>query len=147
MVISLLVSYALLFGGIAAPLFERLIIPALLAFLLNFVREIIKDIQDEPGDRAAGIRTTAALPLPVIRTIVYCVTAFYCGLLFLPVLLHQFGRVYALVCAVAVLPVCVAWTVLFAGKNWRMRLPLLSTLLKIEMAAGLAALAADHLLG
>ena len=144
--ISLLVSYALLFGGLAAPLFDRLLIPALLAFLLNFMREIIKDVQDEPGDHLAGIRTTAVLPAAVIRTLIYYVTVLYCGLLFLPALLHQFGRVYALVCAAAVLPLCIAFTALFAGKNWRTKLSLLSILLKIEMAAGLAALAADQIL-
>jgi len=146
-VVSMLVSYALLFGGIGAPGFDRLLLPALLAFLLNFMREIIKDIQDEPGDRSAGIRTTAAIPGPVIRTILYCVTAFYCGLLYLPALLRQYGRVYAIACTAVVLPLCIAWTVSFAGKNWRTRLSLLSTMLKIEMAAGLAALAADQLWG
>jgi geranylgeranylglycerol-phosphate geranylgeranyltransferase len=143
-IVSLLVAYALLFGGIGSPLFPRLIIPAGLAFLLNCIREIMKDVQDEEGDRAAGMVTTTALPMPVIRSIVVCLSLAYAFLLFLPLNLHQFGWVYGLICAVIVLPMHVYWHFRFSGRGWRVRLPLLSSLIKREMAAGLLALAADE---
>jgi geranylgeranylglycerol-phosphate geranylgeranyltransferase len=144
-VISLLVGYALLYGALSAPAFDRLLIPACLAFLLNFAREIIKDVQDEPGDRAAGIATTAALPSGVIRTTVFAASGACLLLLFVPWALHHFGRVYAGVCLLLVLPIQVIWLSIFIKKNWRQKLPLLSLLIKLEMAAGLAALAADRL--
>jgi geranylgeranylglycerol-phosphate geranylgeranyltransferase len=144
-VVSLLVGYAVLYGALAAPGFNRLVIPAVLAFLLNLVREIIKDVQDAPGDSAAGLVTTASLPSQVIRSIIFSAAAAYLLLLFVPVLLHQFGKVYALVCLIAVLPLQSVWLFFFVKNNWREKLPLLSLLIKLEMAAGLIALAADQI--
>jgi geranylgeranylglycerol-phosphate geranylgeranyltransferase len=145
-VISLLVGYAVLYGALGAPALSHCAVPAVLAFLLNLVREIIKDVQDEPGDRGAGIvTTTAALPVAHIRTIIYTVIAIFLLLLFTPRLLGHFGDLYAASCAALVLPLQAIWIFIFSGKNWRGKLPLLSLLLKIEMAAGLLALAADRL--
>jgi geranylgeranylglycerol-phosphate geranylgeranyltransferase len=144
-VVSLLVGYALLFGALTAPGVKGLLVPALLAFMLNLIREIIKDLQDEPGDRAAGISTTASLRLPVIRGTVYSVSGVFLLLLLFPWLLRHFGAVYAAACAVIVLPVHILWLAVFTRKNWRGRLALLSLLIKIEMAAGLLALAADRM--
>ena len=112
---------------------------------MNLIREIIKDLQDEPGDRAAGISTTASLRLPVIRGTVYTVSGVFLLLLLFPWLLRHFGAVYAAACAVIVLPVHILWLAVFTRKNWRGRLALLSLLIKIEMAAGLLALAADRM--
>jgi geranylgeranylglycerol-phosphate geranylgeranyltransferase len=144
-VISLLVGYALLYGALGAPAFDRLLIPASLAFFLNLAREIIKDVQDEPGDRAAGIITTAALPAGVIKTTVFAAGGALFLLLFVPWALHHFGKIYAGVCLLLVLPLQVIWLTVFTKKNWREKLPLISLLIKLEMAAGLAAIAADRM--
>jgi geranylgeranylglycerol-phosphate geranylgeranyltransferase len=145
--VSLLVAYALLFGGLTAPFFPRLILPAALAFTLNLIREIIKDLQDEPGDRAAGIATTARLPDPVVRMTVISLCVLYLPLLFLPSITGQFGPTYALLCAVVIVPLHCCWIFLFIKKDRNVRLPLLSLLIKCEMIAGLAALALDQLIG
>lgn len=144
-VVSLLVGYAILYGGLLSPAFHRLIIPAILAFLLNLVREIIKAVQDTSGDRAAGIVTTAALPSSVIKTVIYSSSVVYLLLLFLPWVLHQFGPLYACIAAIGVLPLQVSWLLLFRKSNWSTLLSLLSLLIKCEMVLGLAALAADQL--
>ncbi|MBN1130888.1 MAG: UbiA family prenyltransferase, partial [Chitinispirillaceae bacterium] len=72
--VSLLVAYALVYGALGAPDIRALTVPAALAFLLNLIREIIKDLQDEPGDRGAGTVTTASLPKRGIRVIIYLST-------------------------------------------------------------------------
>jgi geranylgeranylglycerol-phosphate geranylgeranyltransferase len=143
-VISLLVGYAILYGALGAPALDSLLVPAGLAFLLNLVREIIKDVQDWPGDRAAGIVTTAALPVKAIKTTIYAASGACLLLLFVPWMLEHFGKIYALICGSLVLPLQLVWLVIFTKKNWRMKLPLLSLLIKLEMAAGLLALAADR---
>jgi geranylgeranylglycerol-phosphate geranylgeranyltransferase len=145
--VSLLVAYALLFGGLTAPHFSRLLLPATLAFTLNLIREIIKDLQDEPGDHAAGIVTTARLPGPVIRITVFSLCALYLLLLFLPSITGQFGLTYALICAIVIVPMHCRWIFLFVKKERNGRLPFLSLLIKGEMLAGLAALALDQLIG
>lgn len=143
-VVSFLVAYALLFGGLGAPRFTRLIIPALLAFLLNLSREIIKDLQDKPGDSAAGIVTTASLQLSFIKYLIYCINAVYILMLFVPCALHQFGYSYEIICTVLIVPLEVLMIVLFARKE--PRLSFISLLIKIEMAGGLLALAVDQLI-
>jgi len=165
--VSLLVAYPLVFGGLTAPLMARLLIPASLAFLLNMAREIIKDIQDEQGDRLAGLTTTAILPKNILKGILIAIAIIYAGLLFLPFGLRQFGIVYALICACIALPIHAFWTALIArkptnqnelkqslkdgdtGKNTAVftdkQLSSVSFLIKIEMLAGLAAMAADQL--
>ena len=144
-VVSLLVAYPLCYGGLLAPAFSRLVIPAFLAFLLNFVREIIKDLQDEQGDRSAGVITTASLPSSIVKFVAYASIGVYLMYLFAPAALHHFGKVYTGICAIAIVPLQVAWLVIFTKKNWRSRLSVLSLLIKLEMVLGLAALAADQL--
>jgi geranylgeranylglycerol-phosphate geranylgeranyltransferase len=59
--VALLTSSALLAGPITLGLsLERLWAPLALAFLLNLAREILKDIEDIPGDKTAGVHS---LPL------------------------------------------------------------------------------------
>jgi geranylgeranylglycerol-phosphate geranylgeranyltransferase len=140
--VSLLVAYALLFGGLKGPGFNCLLIPALLAFLLNLSREIIKDLEDRPGDVAAGITTTAVFQLSTIKVIVLSIALTYFLLLFTPVAFHQFGIIYAVVCAATVIPLQIGWMTLFAKKQ--PPLHRISVLIKIEMALGLLALAADR---
>jgi geranylgeranylglycerol-phosphate geranylgeranyltransferase len=144
-VISLLVGYAILYGAFGAPSFTTLLVPAVLAFLLNLVREIIKDIQDEPGDRAAGIVTTASFSDTTLKVILYTSNAVYLILLFVPWALGHFGILYAGICGAVVLPIQIIWLVTFSKKNWREKLHLLSLLIKIEMTAGMFALAADRI--
>jgi geranylgeranylglycerol-phosphate geranylgeranyltransferase len=56
-VIALLTSAAFLYGGYAAEYPERTFIPAIFAFLINFIRELVKDIQDVKGDLHTGTIT------------------------------------------------------------------------------------------
>jgi geranylgeranylglycerol-phosphate geranylgeranyltransferase len=144
-VVSLLVAYPLCYGGLSAPAFSHLVIPAFLAFLLNLVREIIKDLQDEQGDRSAGVITTASLPSSIVKGIVYALIVAYLLSLFAPAALHHFGKVYTIICAVVIVPLQLVWLFIFAGKSWRSRLSVLSLLIKFEMVIGLTALAADQL--
>ena len=60
-VISLILGLTFLFAGAALGNTKAMLIPAVLAFGLTLVRELIKDIADVEGDRKAQLRT-----LPVI---------------------------------------------------------------------------------
>ncbi|MFH0920366.1 MAG: geranylgeranylglycerol-phosphate geranylgeranyltransferase [Fibrobacterota bacterium] len=55
--VSFLCGFTLLYGGALAVNWHRALWPALLAFLLNLAREIVKDMADVPGDRASGCGT------------------------------------------------------------------------------------------
>ncbi|MBN1306611.1 MAG: geranylgeranylglycerol-phosphate geranylgeranyltransferase [Chitinispirillaceae bacterium] len=142
--VSLLVAYALIFGSLGAPQLHHLFIPALLATVLNFSREIIKDIQDERGDRAAGIITSASLPPALLKKILLICSGIYALLLLLPFLLGHFGVMYAVIVFTAVIPLHIRRLLMLRRPDWRTRIPMMSRLLKIEMATGLLALAVDR---
>jgi geranylgeranylglycerol-phosphate geranylgeranyltransferase len=143
-VVSLLVAYTIVFGGLSTPGTGRLLLPALLAFLLNFSREVIKDVQDEAGDTAAGIKTTAALSPAFLRYVLIACSVTYAGFLFLPFILGHFGIVYCAVCGLFVLPLHGYSLSLLITKKWVDRLGRISFIMKIQMLAGLLALALDR---
>jgi geranylgeranylglycerol-phosphate geranylgeranyltransferase len=143
-VVGSLVAYPIIFGALGSPQIQRLYVPALLAFLLNVGREIIKDLQDAPGDRKAHMHTTAAIPAPILRLAIAATTMVYLGCLFLPAGLHQFGATYVVVCFFTVIPLHATRLLLIFTPSWLSRLSGISTLYKLEMLAGLIALAADE---
>jgi len=109
-----------------------------LAAWLHLVREVVKDVEDEPGDRAIGRRT---LPIAVGRRPALVVAAGV-GLLFVPASLllprnAGYGGAYFAIALAAQMAVLVAATWLLLGKVERV-----SALLKGAMVIGLAALVA-----
>jgi len=56
-VVAFLTGLVFIYGGIAVENPAAAIIPASFAFLINFIREIVKDIQDVKGDKNAGLKT------------------------------------------------------------------------------------------
>jgi geranylgeranylglycerol-phosphate geranylgeranyltransferase len=143
--VSLLVAYGIIFGGLTSGGLHRLFIPALLAFLLNFPREIVKDVQDLRGDKAAGIVTSAALSAGTLKFIIAACALGYVLLVFTPFIFHQFGMLYAVSCLVAVIPLHVYWFALFCKTDWQKNAGAISLLIKYEMLCGLCALALDQL--
>jgi geranylgeranylglycerol-phosphate geranylgeranyltransferase len=142
--VSLLVAYTIVFGGLSSPHTAKLFIPALLAFLLNLCREIIKDVQDEPGDKAAGITTTAIVAPLCLKYVLIGVSLVYGGFLFLPAMLKHFGVIYCIVCGAAALPLHFYWLILLLSPQWTGRLGRISFILKLEMVTGILAIALDH---
>jgi geranylgeranylglycerol-phosphate geranylgeranyltransferase len=112
------------------------LVPWILAAWLHFVREVVKDLEDEAGDRAIGRRT---LPIAVGRRPAMVVAA-GTALLFVPAsLLLPMNDEYAWSYFMVVLPVqmavLIAATWLFLGRIERV-----SALLKGAMVIGLVAL-------
>ena len=64
-IVAYLVGSTFLFGGAAVEAVEPTLVLFLLAALSTLSREIIKDVEDLPGDREAGLNT---LPIAVGRT-------------------------------------------------------------------------------
>jgi geranylgeranylglycerol-phosphate geranylgeranyltransferase len=144
--VSLLVAYPLMYGGLATPFTAHLLVPALLAFLLNLCREIVKDVQDLAGDHATGTRTTAGIGITPLTAVLTVVGLVYLIPLWIPYLLGYFGHVYLVICAALVLPLHIVWLVLLLTVRTNRRWKAISLTLKLEMLSGLAALALDRLL-
>jgi geranylgeranylglycerol-phosphate geranylgeranyltransferase len=124
---------ALAVGGPAAG-----VVPWVLAAWLHVAREIVKDVEDEAGDRAIGRRT---LPIVVGRRPAQVVAAGV-ALLFVPASLllpraAGYGAAYFLIALPAQMAVLIAATWLLLGRVERV-----SLLLKASMVVGLVALVA-----
>ena len=55
--IAFLTGLAFIYGGLAVGNPMSAIVPAVFAFLINFIREIVKDMQDIEGDKTLGVIT------------------------------------------------------------------------------------------
>lgn len=112
--------------------------PWILAAWLHFVREVVKDVEDEPGDRLIGRRT-----LPIVAGRKRAVTvASLAGLVFVPAsillpLQAGYGGTYFVLALIAQMAVLLASAWLVLGKIDRV-----STVLKGAMVIGLIALVA-----
>lgn len=126
------------YGALAVGVPAAGVVPWVLAAWLHFVREIVKDVEDQTGDRTIGRRT-----LPIVlgdrRALVIAAGA---GILFVPASLllprqADYGGAYYLIALLAQMAVLMAVTWMLLG-----RVPGVSTLLKGAMIIGLAALVA-----
>jgi 4-hydroxybenzoate polyprenyltransferase len=129
------------FGALAAQAPAAGVVPWVLAAWLHLAREIVKDVEDEAGDRAIGRRT---LPIVAGRRPAQVVAAGV-GLLFVPasLLLPRFagyGAAYFLVALLAQMAVLIAATWLLLDSVGRVGW--VSALLKVAMVVGLVALVA-----
>lgn len=126
------------YGALALGLPAAGLVPWVLAAWLHFMREVVKDIEDQPGDQAIGRRT---LPIAVGQRPAMVVAAGV-GLLFVPASLllpwnTGYRWAYFLISFPAQLAVLVAATWLLLGRVRRV-----SVVLKGAMVIGLIALVA-----
>jgi len=126
------------YGALALGAPAAGVVPWVLAAWLHVAREIVKDVEDEAGDRVIGRRT---LPIVVGRRPAQVVAAGV-ALLFVPASLllprlAGYGGTYFLIALPAQMAVLLAATWLILGRVERV-----SVLLKASMVVGLVALVA-----
>jgi geranylgeranylglycerol-phosphate geranylgeranyltransferase len=146
-IVATLTAYALLYGALPHPEVKILFVPAFLAFWLNFCRELVKDVQDAEGDRAAGWKTSADLPAGAVRGLLVNSAAVYLMLALAPSLvLHNFDMIYTVICIAAAIPLHIYWVILLlkSGTGINKYAKRIGLILKLEMVAGLIALAFDR---
>lgn len=138
-VVAALTGYTLLFGGFGENL-QVIIYPAVLAFLANFAREIVKDLADYKGDKAAGLNTTAMLSLNCIKFVIYLQFITFIAVSFLPFFEGILGRTYAIIVVSFIMPLHFMYIKYFNEKQYGKA----SDTLKIQMIAGLIAVIVDY---
>lgn len=139
--VSFVSALAFLYGGITTRDFKLSLIPAFFAFLFHMGREIIKDVQDLEGDLSLNV---SSLPIRFgIRFSLTFTTSIFAFLIFLtslPYFFDIFSLLYLIVIILGVDLVLfyVVWSM------WKdpstSNLGRLSTILKIDMLLGLAAI-------
>jgi 4-hydroxybenzoate polyprenyltransferase len=136
--VALIAGLPPFYGALAVGAPAAGVVPWVLAAWLHLAREIVKDVEDEAGDRAIGRRT---LPIVVGRRPAQVVAAGV-SLLFVPASLllprlAGYGGAYFLIALPAQMAVLIAATWLILGRVERV-----SLLLKVSMVVGLVALVA-----
>jgi geranylgeranylglycerol-phosphate geranylgeranyltransferase len=144
--VSFVSALAFVYGGITTADFRLSLIPAVFALLFHLGREIIKDIQDLEGDLFLN---ASSLPIRFgVRFSLALATAVFSSLIFLsalPYLLDIFSLLYLIMVILGVDLVLfyVLWSM------WKSpsasNLGRLSTILKMDMLLGLAAIYAGTL--
>ncbi|RME00107.1 MAG: hypothetical protein D6814_04235 [Calditrichaeota bacterium] len=139
--VSFMTGLAFVYGALAAGRWEAGVIPGIFAFLFHFGREILKDLEDVPGDAAL-----AAVTLPIRygpRVTRVAITLVY-GLLivstFVPYALRIYGGLYLAVVLPGVDVVLATLVALLWIRGEKANLRLYSQILKADMLVGLFAI-------
>ncbi len=136
-IVSALVAYTLIYGALGgSPIL--VIAPAILAFVTNMIREIVKDLVDEKGDKAAGIVTTASMDRSTVHLMLLLLILLSVIIAPLPFISPAFRVIYPV-------GILVVWVLelkgmrLFKAKN----LVKYAANLKIQLLVGLLFVAAE----
>ena len=143
--VAVILGLTFVFCGLAFNKLSPMVIPAILAFGLTLVRELIKDIADVEGDNSAGLKTlplvignNKAITVAVINTVLIGLGAL------LPYFFHIYGKYYLILLVIGVEIPLAMIVVLF------MKSPSISTarqsakLLKFSTIIGLTAILVDY---
>jgi geranylgeranylglycerol-phosphate geranylgeranyltransferase len=139
--VAFLTWLAFIYGGYVTGNPAVAIIPAGFAFLINLIREIVKDIQDVEGDKKAGVSTfpikygfQKSKFLIVMSAIILILYTFY------PFMTQLYKIEYFIVVMVFVNPLLVlTLKILYDSKNEN-NLSVVSNMLKLNMVLGLIAI-------
>jgi geranylgeranylglycerol-phosphate geranylgeranyltransferase len=135
-------GYTIVYGGLISRNWKAALVPAAFAFLINLAREIIKDTADRRGDAQSGIRTFPVQygEKAALRLSVFCLTVLVLAT-FAPYLCGLYNRLYLIIILAGVnAPLAVMAIILLKKSPGEAALNRISGLLKLLMAAGMAAI-------
>jgi len=139
--VAYLTGLAFVFGGISVNNVRGAFIPAIFAFLINFIRELIKDMVDIEGDTKVGLQTfpkrfgmKATILLITFVTIVLIASTFY------PFIKYIYTIEFFVLIMLIVNPILVYFLKLLYEKEVTNNLNKLSNMLKLNMVFGLLAI-------
>ena len=139
--VAFLTGLVFIYGGIAVENYDAAIIPALFAFLINLIREIVKDMKDVKGDEKAGV---VSFPIKYGFQKSKILILFVIILLFLftfyPFLIQLFRIEYFIVVMVIVNPLLIYSVKILFEDHSEKNLDKISNILKLDMVVGLLAI-------
>lgn len=140
-IISFLTSFAFVFAGAVVGNVNNAIIPAVFAFLINLIREIVKDMEDKEGDKFLGINT---FPIRfgdrAASHLIIAVAVFLFLVTLIPFVLHIYSIEFFIVVMVIVNPILVYIVKAIFEDSSKKNLGRLSSMLKLNMVIGLIAI-------
>lgn len=139
--IAFLTGFAFIYGGVAVDNPRAAVIPALFAFFINFIRELVKDLQDIKGDSAAGIKTFPnQFGIVPTKYFITFLTIILIAATVYPFIYKIYNIEFFVVVMILVNPLLVYVLKSLYDNNEPANLIKLSNLLKLDMVFGLAAI-------
>ncbi|RJP74488.1 MAG: hypothetical protein C4539_00030 [Ignavibacteriales bacterium] len=140
-IVSLMTALAFIYGGVVVDNITTALIPAGFAFLINLVREIVKDIEDIEGDKVNNIKTfplkygvTASVKLAI------AVVVFLILFTLVPFIWKIYKIEYFIVVMLTVNVLLVYFIKSISSNTKKENLSALSRILKLNMIFGLIAI-------
>lgn len=140
-VVALLTALAFLYGGIAVQNISGAVLPAIFAFLINLIRELVKDAEDYEGDKKNNV-ITFPIKFGIQRTkqLVMVLTLILIGFTIYPFAERIYRIEYFVVVMIIVNPILVYSLKSLFTVNERKNFHYISSLLKFDMIFGLIAI-------
>lgn len=139
--ISVITGMAFIYGGFVVDNYADAIIPALFAFLINFSREIVKDMEDVVGDTKENVFTfPSKYGFKKSKNIILIISVILFLLSFIPFLFNFYKIYFFIIMMIIVNPVLVYFIKSIFKDDSKKNLSRLSLLLKIDMIFGLIAI-------
>lgn len=139
--VAILTGFAFIYGGIAVNNYKDAVIPAAFAFLINFIREIVKDMEDVDGDLKNGISSFPhRYGFLKTKIMITTLSLLLIAATFYPFILRIYSIEYLLIVAVLVDPVLIYIINVLFKDDSPVGLNRISLILKINMVFGLAAI-------
>jgi len=139
--VAYLTGLAFIFGGVSVNNIRGAFIPAIFAFFINIIRELIKDMDDIEGDTKVGLQTfpkrfgiKASILFITFLTITLIAFTFY------PFIMNIFNIEFFVLAMLVVNPILVYFLKLLYEKDENKNLNKLSNMLKLNMLLGLLAI-------
>ena len=140
-VIALLTGLAFIYGGFTSGNPVAAIIPAVFAFLINLIREIVKDIQDIEGDTKAGVITfPIKFGFKKSKTLILIITISLILYTLYPFITELYKIEYFIVVMVIVNPLLILSLKFLFDSKKENNLSVISNMLKLNMVLGLIAI-------
>lgn len=140
-IVALLTALAFLYGGIAVQNISGAVLPAIFAFLINLIRELVKDAEDFEGDKKNNV-ITFPIKFGIQRTmqLVMVLTLILIGFTFYPFAERIYKIEYFVVVMIIVNPILIYSLKSLFTDNERKNFHYISSLLKFDMIFGLIAI-------
>ena len=139
--IAIITGLTFVYGGVTAGNLNESFIPAIFAFFINAIRELVKDIMDIDGDNKINIKTfPIRFGIPKSKQLVTVLTFLLIVFTFYPFLNQSYRIEYFIVVMVILNPILVVCLKFLSDKNEEKNLSNVSSLLKLNMIIGLIAI-------
>ncbi len=140
-IVAFLTGLTFVFAGIAVGNVSDSFIPAAFAFLINLIREIIKDTEDMVGDIKHKVNSLPiVLGIKKTRWIVNCLIAFLILFTIYPFINNIYKIEYFILVMIIVNPILITAGKIFFNGTSEKSLKTASSLLKLNMILGLVAI-------